>query len=195
VINTLAAFSVMRVFALIFGNKPQQMTERSPEPLWAVVLPMTAIAGFALHVPMVLNTLGLLPEWAMLNKDVALLLTWSSILGLSLSGIIYLGNALPKPVRLPWKPLQDLLAYDFYTPKIYRSSVVGSVDRISRLTDWFDRYLVDGLVNFVGISSIFSGETLKYGNSGQTQFYVLTIALGLIGMAVLLSWSFLSRLM
>ena len=87
-----------------------------------------------------------------------------------------------------------MFAYDFYTPKLYRSSVVGSVDVISRVTDWFDRYFVDGLVNFVGLSSIFGGETLKYGNSGQTQFYVLTIAAGLVLIALLASWSFLSQI-
>lgn len=167
------------------------MTVRSPENLWAVTLPMTILAGFVLHVPMILQSLSLLPSWATLNKDVALLLTWSSIFGLSLGGIIYLGNAVAKPVRLPWKPLQDLLAYDFYTPKIYRSSIVGSVDILSRITDWCDRYLVDGLVNLVGLSSIFGGETLKYGNTGQAQFYALTIFLGTVLIGLLVTWSFI----
>ena len=189
-INTLTAFSLVRVFGLIFGNKPTQMTERSPEPLWAVTLPMTALAGFTLHIPMILQRLSLLPEWATLNQDVALLLTWSSIFGLSLGGIIYLTNFIPKPIRLPWKGLQDLFAYDFYTPNLYRSSVVGGVDIFSRIVDWGDRYLVDGLVNLVGLASIFGGEVLKYGNSGKTQTYTLTIAIciGAIALFVIISF-------
>ena len=193
-VNALAAFSVARVFGLLFGGKPKQMTERSPEPLWAIVLPMTAMAGFVLHIPIILQSLSLLPDWASLNKDMALLLTWSTIFGLGLGGIVYLGNFIAKPIRLPSKELQDLFAYDFYTPTLYRSSVVGSVDVISRLTDWIDRYLVDGIVNLIGLSSIFGGETLKYSNSGQTQFYVLTISLGLVLIGILVSWSFLSNL-
>jgi NAD(P)H-quinone oxidoreductase subunit 5 len=155
---------------------------------------MTILAGFVLHVPVILQSLDLLPAWTTLNKDVALLLTWSSIFGISLSAVLYIGNGVKKPIQLPWKPLQDLFAYDFYTPKLYRSSVVGSVDIVSRLTDWLDRYIIDGFVNLVGVTSLFGGEALKYGNSGKAQSYALTIAIGLILTALWMSWSFLSHL-
>jgi len=193
VINALAAFAVVRIFGLIFAGEAKPMTVRSPENLWPVTLPMIFGAAFTLHLPLILQSLSLLPDWATLNKDVALMLTWSSLFGLSLGAIIYLGKAVSKPIALPWKGLQDLFAYDFYTPKIYRSSVVGSVDVVSRLTDWFDRYFVDGLVNFVGIASIFGGETLKYGNTGKSQFYMLTIALGTVLIGIIVSWSFITR--
>ncbi|MBD2090352.1 NAD(P)H-quinone oxidoreductase subunit F [Microcoleus sp. FACHB-1515] len=185
-VNALAAFSVTRTFGAIFAGKRQQMSERSPENIWTITVPMTLLLGFTLHLPIILDALDLLPNWAVLNKDVALLLTWSSIFGISISGVLYIGQAVARPIHLPWKPLQDLFAYDFYTPRLYRSSVVGSVDLVSRLTDWVDRYLVDGLVNFVGIASIFGGETLKYGNSGQMQFYALTITTGAIALIAIL---------
>ncbi|NEQ29044.1 MAG: NAD(P)H-quinone oxidoreductase subunit F, partial [Microcoleus sp. SIO2G3] len=181
-VNALASFSVTRTFGSIFAGKRQQMTERSPENIWTITIPMTLLLGFTLHLPIILQSLDLLPNWALLNKDVALLLTWSSIFGISISGVLYIGQAVARPIQLPWKPLQDLFAYDFYTPRLYKSSVVGSVDLVSRLTDWIDRYVVDGFVNFVGIASIFGGETLKYGNSGQTQFYALTITAGAIAL-------------
>lgn len=190
-VNGLAAFSVTRTFGLIFAGKSQQMSQRSPENLWAVTLPMMALAGFTIHVPLILQSLHLLPDWATFNKDLALLLIWSSLFGFSLGAILYIGNSVPKPIRLLWQPLQDLLAYDFYTPKLYRSSIVGGVDILSRATDWLDRYLVDGLVNFVGLSSILGGTALKYVNSGQSQFYILTIAIGLVLLTVVMSWSFL----
>jgi NAD(P)H-quinone oxidoreductase subunit 5 len=194
-INALAAFSVVRTFGLIFAGKPQPMSERSPENLWAVTLPMMALAGFTLHMPMILQSFQLLPAWATLNKDMALLLLWSSIFGLSLGAIFYVGGSIAKPIQLPWKPLQDLFAYDFYTPKLYRASIVGGVDILSRVTDWLDRYLVDGFVNFVGLSSMFSGAALKYTNSGQSQFYVLTIALGVVILLLLISWPVLGSLL
>jgi NAD(P)H-quinone oxidoreductase subunit 5 len=62
------------------------------------------------------------------------------------------------------------------------------------MVDWGDRYIVDGFVNFIGVASIFGGETLKYGNSGRTQFYTLTIALGVVLITVLMSWSILTHL-
>ncbi|MBD1998359.1 NAD(P)H-quinone oxidoreductase subunit F [Leptolyngbya sp. FACHB-541] len=194
VVNTLSAFSVTRVFGLIFAGKRQQMTERSPENLWTITVPMMILVGFTLHLPLILQSLSLLPDWAVLNKDMALLLIWSSIFGISLGGLIYIGQTVSKPVGILWQPLRDLLAYDFYTPRIYRSTIVGSVDVISRMVDWGDRYIVDGFVNFIGVASIFGGETLKYGNSGRTQFYTLTIALGVVVITVLMGWSLLIRL-
>lgn len=193
-INALAAFSITRTFGLVFAGKVQPMTVRSPENLWAMTLPMAALAGVTLHVPMILNSLSLLPDWAAINKDVALLLTWSTILGLGLGAVVYISGYIQKPIRLPSKQLQDLFAYDFYTPKLYRATVVGLVAVVSQLMYVFDRYIVDGLVNLVGITSLFGGETLKYSNSGRTQFYVLTIAFGVVITAFLVSWSYLSNL-
>ncbi len=188
-VNALTAFSLTREFSLIFGGKPKQMSERSPEISWQMALPMIILMSFVLHLPLVLQSLSLLPSWAELNKDVALLLVWSSIFGCSISGVIYLGN-LPKPIRLPWKGLQDLIAYDFYTPKLYRMSIVLSVDLISKLADIVDRFVVDGIVNLVGLASIGGGESLKYSTSGQTQFYAFTVLLGVGLLGMVVTWPY-----
>ncbi|PMB04859.1 NAD(P)H-quinone oxidoreductase subunit F [Fischerella thermalis CCMEE 5196] len=188
-VNALTAFSLTREFSLIFGGKPKQMSERSPEVGWQMVLPMMILMSFTLHLPLILQSLSLLPSWAELNKDVALLLIWSSIFGCSISGVIYLGNV-PKPIRLPWKGLQDLIAYDFYTPKLYRMSIVLSVDLISKLADIVDRFVVDGIVNLVGLASIGGGESLKYSTSGQTQFYAFTVLLGVGVLGIFVTWPY-----
>ena len=194
VTNTLTAFGITRVFCLVFGGKPKQMSERSPEVHWPMALPMIVLSAFTLHLPLVLQNLALLPSWADVNIDMALLLIWSSIFGVSLSAVIYLGHSIQKPVRFPIKALQDLVAYDFYTPNLYRGSIVLSVAVISRLTSWIDKYLVDGLVNLFGIVTLFSGQSLKYSTSGQFQFYMLTILFGVTALGLFLSWSSLSHL-
>lgn len=193
-VNALTAFSITREFCLLFGNKPTPMTTRSPEVHWPMILPMTIMLGVTLHVPLILQSLSLLPDWASLNKDVALLLIWSTIFGCSISAIIYLSPQISKPVRFIWKPLQDFFAYDFYTANLYRLTVVFSVDLISRLVALFDRYLVDGLVNLVGLVSIFSGQTLKYSTSGQSQFYALTILVGVSLLGMIVGWPLISQL-
>lgn len=188
-VNSLTAFSLTREFALIFGGKPKQMSERSPEAIWLMVVPMMILFGFVLHLPLVLESLSLLPSWATLNKDVALLLIWSSIFGCSISGVIYLGN-IPKPIRLPWQGLQNLLAYDFYTPKLYKLTIIFGVAQLSKLADIVDRFVVDGIVNFVGLFSLLGGESLKYSNSGQTQFYAFTVLLGVSVLGAWVTWPF-----
>ncbi len=193
-VNWIVALSLARAFGLMFAGTPNQMTRRAPEPLWLIVLPMVIMAGFTLHLPLVLKALGLLPTWATLSQDMALVIAWSSLLGLAIGTLLYVGRNLASPGKLLPTPLQNLLAFDFYTPRIYRSSVVLGVDLLSRMTDWLDRYLVDGLVNFVGAASLFAGEALKYNNSGRLQFYVLTIYICVAMISVAMSWQSLSGL-
>ncbi|MHC5855691.1 NAD(P)H-quinone oxidoreductase subunit F [Nostoc sp.] len=188
-VNTLTAVSLTREFGLIFGGKATQMSQRSPEAHWPMILPMMILLGVSLHLPLVLQSLSLLPDWASLNKDVALLLIWSSIFGCSITGVIYLGN-IPKPIRLPWQGLQDLFAYDFYTPKLYKMTIIFGVAKISQFADMIDRFVVDGIVNFVGLFSLLGGEGLKYSTSGQAQFYALTVLLGVSVLGMWVTWPY-----
>lgn len=188
-VNALTAVSLTREFGLIFGGKATQMSQRSPEAHWPMILPMVILLAFSLHLPLVLQSLSLLPDWEALNKDVVLLLIWSSIFGCSITGVIYLGN-IPKPIRLPWKGLQDLFAYDFYTPKLYRITIIFGVAKISQLADMIDRFVIDGIVNFVGLFSLLGGESLKYSTSGQTQFYALTVLIGVSFLGMWIAWPF-----
>jgi len=76
--------------------------------------------------------------------------------------------------------IQDLLAYDFYTPEIYRRTIVNPVASLARLTRWFDIYVVKGLVDGVGRLSMATAEGLKLSVSGQLQSYVLTLILSIV---------------
>ncbi|MGD1700859.1 NAD(P)H-quinone oxidoreductase subunit F [Dapis sp. BLCC M229] len=185
VVNGLTAFSIIREFGLIFCGKTKQMTERSPEGLWALVLPMTVLAGFTLHIPLLLAHWQLLPDIATINKPVAGLLLLSSVIGFGIGGLIYINNKWQKPIKLPYQGIQDFFAYDFYTVKLYKITIVFVVGLVSKIISWIDRYIVDGVVNLVGFATIFGGQGLKYNVSGQSQFYLLTI---LIGLTLLLSW-------
>ena len=184
-LNGLIAFSLMRVFGLIWGGQPKQMTLRAVEPLWLIVLPMTLLAGVALHTPQILNALGLITDWRDLINANSLTLLGSSVLGLTAGGYLYLNTQIVKPIQLPWLGLQKFLANDFYTPKLYKVTIVGLVDGISQRMYWFDRFFVDGVGNFFGLATLFSGQNLRYSTFGQLQLYTLTIVLG-IGVLVLL---------
>ncbi|MDY7020935.1 MAG: NAD(P)H-quinone oxidoreductase subunit F, partial [Cyanobacteriota bacterium] len=118
------------------------------------------------------------------------LLLISSLIGVAIAGSIYLYGATEKPVKLPWKSVQDLLAYDFYIDKLYDLTVVFVVSRVSAMSSWIDRYVIDGLVNVFGLATLGSGEGLKYSISGQSQFYVLTITIGVGLIVALMLWQF-----
>jgi len=67
-------------------------------------------------------------------------------------------------------------------------SIVSVVDRISKLADWLDRNLVDGVGQFFGLATLFSGQSLRYSTVGQSQVYMLTIVIGL-ALLVLLAFN------
>ncbi|MBX2863845.1 MAG: NAD(P)H-quinone oxidoreductase subunit F, partial [Leptolyngbyaceae cyanobacterium MAG.088] len=60
--------------------------------------------------------------------------------------------------------------------------------------NWLERYVIDGVVNLVGVVSLLSGETLKYSNAGRFQVYILTISLCVALLGLFMSWSYLPHL-
>ena len=48
-------------------------------------------------------------------------------------------------------------------------------------------FFVDGVGNFFGLATLFSGQNLRYSTFGQLQLYTLTI---MVGIGVLLLWLF-----
>lgn len=193
VVNGLTAFSTTREFCMIFGGRPKPMTVRSPEGLWAVVLPTTITAGFALHLPILMWKWNLLPNWETINFTVAGLVVTSTLVGCLASAFIYLNDKITKPIVLKPKALQDFFAYDLYTAKLYKNTIVLVVGFVSQVVAWFDRFIIDGAVNFVGLVAVFSGQSLKYNVTGQTQSYFLTIVLGVGLLVAIIGWPVLSQ--
>jgi NAD(P)H-quinone oxidoreductase subunit 5 len=188
-VNGLTAFNLTRMFGLVFGGKPQLKTRRAPEVPWTMAVPMVSLTTIALLLPLMLLQWHLLPALAD-SQLLVILLVASSLLGCGLGGLIYLNASWPKPVELVGKSVRDTLAYDFWIEKVYRVSVVLGVVQGSRLTAWLDRYVVDGMVNLVGVVSLFTGESLKYTISGQSRNYLLTVFVGVILTLMALVWSF-----
>jgi NAD(P)H-quinone oxidoreductase subunit 5 len=182
IVNTATTFSLTRLFCRIFLGKSQPMAERSVEPFWLISLPTISLAVFICHLPIILRDLEMLPNWGDVNGLLAPLLVWSSISGLVMSGLIYGVGDVIQPVKLPIPLVQNFFAYDLYVQRFYQLTIVLLVAVSARVVNWFDRYVVDGLVNFVGIGTLFSGQALKYSTSGQSQLYML---LGFTGVVLL----------
>ncbi|QZZ22965.1 NAD(P)H-quinone oxidoreductase subunit F [Leptothermofonsia sichuanensis E412] len=187
-VNLLTAFNLVRVFRLVFLGPPQPKSRRAPEVPWTMAVPMVSLTIITLLVPLMLQRLYILPDWSYLNWPAVAVLVLSGAVGFGAGSTIYLNRTWARPIQIPLKFTQDLLAYDFYVDVLYRVTVVWLVDRISRFNAWFDRYVLDGIVNFVGLASIFSGESLKYSISGQSQFYLLTILIGVSLFGALLTF-------
>ena len=198
IVNGLTAFNLVRVFGLVFWGEPQPKTRRAPEVGWLMAVPMVTLTVLNLLMPFVLQRWDVMPDWENLTIEVVALLLLSSLLGCAAGGWFYLRSDLrsdPEAVRsrlskLAKNPLREVLADDFKMNQLYQVTVVLAVYSGSRFAAWFDRYVVDGLVNFVGVASLFSGESLKYTITGQSRTYLLTLFVGILLSLTLLGWTF-----
>jgi NAD(P)H-quinone oxidoreductase subunit 5 len=188
IVNGLTAFNLVRVFGLVFWGKPQPKTRRAPEVPWLMAVPMVTLSIFTLLLPFLLKQWQLLPSLSDINLNLLGGLLASGVGGAVLAGVMYLNPTGQRSTPLVGSTLRDVLAYDFFIDRLYKLSVVFGVVQGSRLTAWLDRYVVDGLVNFVGVASIFSGESLKYTISGQSRNYLLSLFVGLMLALSLTGW-------
>nr|YP_009383273.1 NADH-plastoquinone oxidoreductase subunit 5 [Piptadenia communis]APA33389.1 NADH-plastoquinone oxidoreductase subunit 5 [Piptadenia communis] len=60
-----------------------------------------------------------------------------------------------------------------YIDAFYRISLINNVRRLAKLNSFFDRRVIDGIPNGVGITSFFLGEVIKYAGGGRISSYIL----------------------
>lgn len=189
VVNLLTALNLTRVFRLVFLGDAQPKTRRAPEVAWPMAVPMVVLSVFTLLVPLIMQRMSLLPPWKYVNPPAVALLVLSGLIGFGLGLNVPVNKNLARSRQRLVRIIQDVLAYDFYTERLYRLTVVWLVEQLSRASDWFDRYVVDGLVNAVGLVSLLGGESLKYSISGKSQGYLFTIVLGVSLLGLLMTWT------
>jgi NAD(P)H-quinone oxidoreductase subunit 5 len=131
-----------------------------------------------LLLPLVMQQVGLLTNTSGLIEAPTLLLVLSGAVGGLVGTQIVLNQAWVLPQQKLLRIAQDFFAYDFYIDLLYKKTIVAAVVWVSQVSAWFDRTVVDGLINLVGFVSILSGEGLKYSISGRSQSYMLTIVMG-----------------
>jgi NAD(P)H-quinone oxidoreductase subunit 5 len=117
-----------------------------------------------------------------------MLVVGSGLAGVLVGCLVQLDAFWSRSLFRPLRMLQDLLAYDFYTERIYKATIVAFVAGLARLTNSVDRVLVNGLVNRIGRGSLATAEGLKLGVSGQMQSYVLTLVAAIIMLLASLAW-------
>nr|YP_010899637.1 NADH dehydrogenase subunit 5 [Pithecellobium dulce]WHS15762.1 NADH dehydrogenase subunit 5 [Pithecellobium dulce] len=70
------------------------------------------------------------------------------------------------------------LIYDWsynrgYIDVFFRISLIKNVRKLAKLNYFFDRRVIDGIPNGVGITSFFLGEVIKYAGGGRISSYIL----------------------
>jgi NAD(P)H-quinone oxidoreductase subunit 5 len=186
--NLLTAANLTRVFRALFLGSPMAKTRRTPEVNWLMALPMVSLTVIVLLTPLLMQRIDPVPGIAAFSLPVGLAVSASGLAGVVLGGLNRLDQVRSGSLADPLRGLQDLLSHDFYTERLYRATVVALVAAASRLTNWIDQRLVNGLVNGLGRLSLQSAENLRLSVSGQLQSYVFTVVLAIVVLLSCISW-------
>lgn len=187
--NGLTAFNLVRVYRQVFLDTPHPKTRRAPEVNWLMALPMVSLTVIVLLLPLMFQRLNPVAGLSAVNSTSIGLVVASGALGVLAGSLVRLDRFWSRSVIKPLRALQDLLAYDFYTDKLYRATIVRLVAGFADLTNSFDQEVITGLANRLGSLSMQGAQGLKLAVSGQMQTYVLTAVLAIVLLLGSLIWS------
>ena len=178
--NLLTATNATRVYRSVFLGNPMPKTKRTPEVNWLMALPIVSLSVIVLLLPAMMQRIDPVPGIASFSLPVAVAVSVSGLIGVVIGALIPLDQFWSRSTT-PWiRTLQDLLAYDFYTPEIYRRTVVSLVANLAQFTRWVDLNVIKAMADGVGNLSMATANGLKLSVSGKTQSYVLTVLLAIV---------------
>ncbi|HXZ18954.1 MAG TPA: NADH-quinone oxidoreductase subunit L [Candidatus Acidoferrales bacterium] len=155
--------------------------------------------------------------WSMVEVGMMLISVLVAVGGIWLAYYIYMEReGLADQLAARWKGLYELVYHKYYMDEVYDSlfvnrtedlaTALGDFDRgivdglgvdgsaaatrfSSRLSMWWDRWIVDGLVNLSGAIVRFAGYPVRMLQTGLVQSYALVILFGvLLLLVVYLGW-------
>jgi NAD(P)H-quinone oxidoreductase subunit 5 len=186
--NGLTVFNLVRVYRQVFLDQPHPKTKRTPEVNWLMALPMVSLAVLVGLLPAVIRRLEPYLGLGPVSSTAGILVLASGLLGLVVELTVPIASFSTRSTIRPLRAVQDLLAADFYTDRLYRTTIVAFVAGLARLTNGVDRTIVSRLAERVGWASLATAEGLKLGVSGQLQSYVLTLVAAIVLLFASLVW-------
>jgi NADH-quinone oxidoreductase subunit L len=164
-------------------------------PVMKNMIPEAGTVEIASHAPFV--------EYLLMAASVAI-----AVLGIWLAHSLYVKNPqLHTKISASWPRLHNLLVHRYYVDEIYDALFVNRIKDLStalglfdtkvidglgvdgagwlarassRISMWWDKWVVDGLVNFVGKFTRFLSQPIRMFQTGVFSSYALMILIGLV---------------
>ena len=196
IVSGLTAFYMFRLYFSIFWNKTQksELTTRNSHH---------GEGGFAIMLPLILLAIGaagagFIPFGKFVSSDGAPLeskfhLSFSIFpVALGLIGIFTAmwlykkQNDRPNKIAVSLSGLYKTAYRKFYIDELYlfiTKKVLFNL--VARPAAWFDKNIVDGLINLTGNTTQAVSENIKKIQSGKVQQYAIYFLVAIIGLAVL----------
>jgi len=98
-----------------------------------------------------------------------------AIAGILVAFLVYRRSPAKDPLRRALGPVHTALAHRLYVDEFYMLVIRGLFFTTSKAVAWFDRHVVDGVVNLVGGASQAGGRVLRKTLTGKVQSYALIV--------------------
>jgi NADH-quinone oxidoreductase subunit L len=188
----LTAFYMFRLYFSIFWNKPASHSHQGKEGSFALLFPLVVLAigaVFAGFIPFgnYVSSDGIpLPTSLHLQFSIAPVLI--GLAGILLAAWFY-KNKSERPGKLATSlnGFYTTVLNKFYIDELYlfvTKKVLFNL--VGKPAAWFDKNVVDGLVNFSGNSTIGLSEKIKGFQSGKVQQYAIIFLVSVLLLAVLI---------
>jgi len=185
----LTPYYMGRAFLLAFVGTPRSEAARhAHESGWSLLGPMLALAipaaaaGFLL--PDFARSLGV--EGGFHFDALGAVAVGLALVGLGAAWFLHGPRRAGRADALPagFLALVRSSAIDDFYEILWRRVLLV----FSRMVGWFDRYVVDGMINVVGAATLALGGGLRRVQTGLARDYVLALFLGLVALAAWGVW-------
>ena len=123
------------------------------------------------------------------HLDLALQGSFVAVAGIVLAAVGHLGRRSDGPQMERFLgPLETLFGQKFFLDELYAAVVVKPLEFVALVAAWFDRFVVDGLVDGVGRLPLGLGAILRRLQSGLVQRYAVAGAIGTLLIVLALAW-------
>ena len=189
----MTAFYIGRAFFVV-AMGPKDTEGHPHDPPAAMRVPLLVLAVLALAAggaaPLIPNLFqaSVAPPVAMEEHAplfVPILGTAAALIGLAISWMGYQKRSFdPARVRAAWRPLVTVLEHRWYVDDVFEWVYRSVYLNVSNVVGWFDRYIVDGVVNAVSWATWSGAGRLTAIQNGRVQDALYATVAGF----VLLAW-------
>lgn len=177
----LTAFYMGRVIVKAFLGAPSTQAAHAHEGDWSMRLPLVV-----LMVPALIAGFGGAWLAGLFGAEYHLHIGLTPIVAsaLSLAGLgaawMVFGRGGEAPLTAVLERLDSASLVDRAWQLGYRNVLLA----LARVAGWFDRYIVDGLMNLTGWATLESGDAVRGLQTGKVRDYVLAVVLGALMLAL-----------
>ncbi|MFP4466842.1 MAG: NADH-quinone oxidoreductase subunit L [Candidatus Goldiibacteriota bacterium] len=190
----LTAFYMFRLYFLAFMGKPRdrEVYDRAHESPLVMTVPLMILAVMSVFggfwgapagtpfLPEMKNSIyaflyyGSMPHIPHFHMNVALISSGIAVSGILLAVVMYWKKIIdPEKIRKMSGPVYTLLYNKYFIDELYMFIIRNVLFRLSLAVKWFDRHVVDGLVNLSAFACRWGGAKLRKTVTGSLQNYAL----------------------